>query len=221
MLRGGRERSDGVPVKICGITNWEDAKLAVDAGADALGFNFYAPSPRYIAPVEARRIARRLPRSIEAAGVFVGEAPAGVQAIAESVGLDWVQLHGEETPASVAQLARAKPVVKAFRVRPGFRSAALRRYPEAAAFLLDGFRPRRRGGTGRSFDWRIARRARRYGRIILAGGLTAENVIDAIVRVRPFAIDVCSGVEASPGKKDPARLRELMRQVEIARRQLR
>lgn len=209
-----------VRVKICGITNWADAKLAIDAGADALGFNFYPPSPRCVAPAEAWGIIRRLPPFIEAVGVFVNWSFVAVDAIARAVRLGTVQLHGDESPAAVAEFAGARPVIKAFRVRRGFRPSILARYRSAGAFLLDGFDWGRRGGTGKQFDWRIARRAKRYGRIVLAGGLTPENVARAVRDVVPFAIDVCSGIEAKPGRKDPGRLRELMGEVEIARREL-
>lgn len=208
-------------VKVCGITNWPDARLAADAGADALGFNFFPPSPRYIAPREAAKIVRRLPATVTKVGVFVNETPEAMRAIAAAVGLDAVQLHGEETPERVREMARFAPVIKAFRMRPGFALARLGRYAAARAFLLDGFRAGLRGGTGSSFDWNMARRAARYGRIIVAGGLRPENVAVAIARVRPYAIDVASGVEARPGKKDPARLRELMREVERMRRRRR
>ena len=209
-----------VRVKICGITNWADAKLAVDAGADALGFNFYPPSPRAVAPAQAWAIIRRLPPLVEAVGVFVNWSVEAVNALAAAVKLHAVQLHGDESPADVAEFAEAHPVIKAFRVRRGFRPAVLAHYRRAAAFLLDGFHPRVRGGTGESFDWSVAQRARRYGRIVLAGGLAPENVARAIGAVEPFAIDVCSGVEAKPGKKDATRLRELMREVEAANREL-
>ena len=213
-----------VKVKICGITNWPDAKLAIAAGADLLGFNFYRPSPRYITPARARRIIRRLPRGVRAVGVFVNESPARIRAVASAAGLNWVQLHGYERAAAVAELARAFPVMKAFRVRPGFRVTALTPYASAlrrGGFLLDGYRPDLRGGTGRTFDWSVAMRARRYGRLFLAGGLTPENIAQAIRNVRPYGVDLCSGVEARPGKKDPARLREFMRRVEEANRGLR
>jgi len=209
-----------VRVKICGITNWADAKLAIDAGAAALGFNFYPPSPRAVSPAQAWGIIRRLPPLVEAVGVFVNWSVPAVNALAAAVRLHTVQLHGDESPAEVAAFAEAYPVIKAFRVRRGFRTAILGRYRCAAAFLLDGFHPRLRGGTGESFDWSIAQQARRYGRIVLAGGLAPENVGRAIREVEPFAIDVCSGVEARPGKKNPERLRELMREVEAANREL-
>jgi phosphoribosylanthranilate isomerase len=203
-----------VRVKICGITSWADARDAIEAGADTLGFNFYRRSPRYIPPARARRILKRLPRGVRAVGVFVNEPPARVVRLARELGLDLAQLHGEESPEDVAALARAVPVIKAFRVRPGFRPARLKAYRGATAFLLDGFDPRRRGGTGRTFEWTLARRAKRYGRIYLAGGLRPENVAEAVRAARPYAIDLCSGVEARPGKKDPRRLRELMRAVQ-------
>ena len=205
-----------VRVKICGITNWADARLAIEAGADALGFNFYPRSPRCLAPAEAWAIIRRLPPFVEAVGVFVNWPADAVSALARAVRLSCVQLHGEEPPKVVKKLGRYYGVIKAFRVGPGFRPAQLARYDNAMAYLLDGFSPRLRGGTGKQFDWGIARRAGRYGQVILAGGLGPENVARAIAEARPFAIDVCSGVEAKPGKKDPARLRELMREVEAA-----
>lgn len=210
-----------VKVKICGITNWRDAKLAIDAGADLLGFNFYPPSPRFISPSEARSIIRRVPSRVQAVGVFVNESASDVADWAALMGLDSVQLHGEEPPELAAALSRLFPVLKAFRVRPGFRLSALARYRAAArhgGFLLDSFSSRARGGTGRTFDWTLARRARRYGRVFLAGGLTPENVAHAIRAARPFALDVCSGVEASPGKKDPRRVRALMDAVHAAER---
>ena len=209
-----------VRVKICGITNWADARLAVDAGAGALGFNFYPPSARCVTPAQAWGIIRRLPPFVEAVGVFVNWSFDAVEAMARAVRLGAVQLHGDESPAAVAEFAGTRPVIKAFRVHRRFRPEILARYGRAAAFLLDGFSEGLRGGTGRQFDWGIARHARRYGRIILAGGLGPENVARALLEVRPFAIDVCSGIEAKPGKKDPARLRELMREVEVANRKL-
>jgi phosphoribosylanthranilate isomerase len=205
-------------VKICGITNWQDAKLAASAGADMLGFNFYGPSPRFIPVSEAKRIIRRLPRTVRAVGVFVNESPTIVLDFVNLVPLDAVQLHGNESPTTVAALTNFVAVIKALRVRKGFRVRSLARYSAATAFLLDGFAPQACGGTGQTFDWEIAKRAKRYGEVILAGGLTPENVAQAIQEVRPWAIDVCSGVEAKPGKKDPARLRALMDEVEGANR---
>ena len=207
-----------VKVKICGITNWADAKRAVDAGADFLGFNFYAKSPRYIAPAKARRIVRRLPKSVSAVGVFVNENEEKMVDTARAVGLTALQLHGDESPAEVARLRRILPVIKAIRAGKSFRPAQLAKFRRASAILLDGFDRRLRGGTGRTVDWRLARRANRYGRVFLAGGLTPENISEAIRAASPFAVDVCSGVEAKPGKKDPKRVREFMSAVGAMRR---
>lgn len=202
-----------VKVKICGITNWADAKRACDEGADFLGFNFYPLSPRYIAPARARQIVRRLPKRVAAVGVFVNETEEKVLGIARKVGLDFLQLHGEESPAVVRQLQRFSPVIKAIRVQGSIRVAQLMPFRHAAAILLDSFDRRRRGGTGRVFRWRIAKRAKEYGRIFLAGGLTPDNIAEAIRAAQPYAVDVCSGVEARPGKKDAAQLAALMRAV--------
>jgi phosphoribosylanthranilate isomerase len=200
-----------VKVKICGITNWTDARHAVEGGADLVGFNFYKGSPRYISPAKARRIARRLPKRISVVGIFVNETEEKTLEIARAVGLDYLQLSGEESPEMVARLARSIPVIKGVRVKKPFRAAQLAPFTRASALLLDGFHGRLRGGTGKTFDWAIARRARRYGRIFLAGGLTPENVAKAIRRAKPYAVDVCSGVESKPGTKDPKRLRDFLR----------
>ena len=199
-----------VKVKICGITNWVDARRAVAEGADLLGFNFYAGSPRYVEPAKARRIVSRLPKRISVVGVFVNETEQTMLEIARTVGLDALQLHGDETPAMVARLKRSFPVIKAIRVKQSLAVGQLQTYRASTALLLDGFDTHQRGGTGRTFDWEIARRAKKYGRVFLAGGLTPENVGEAIRAARPYAVDVCSGVEARPGKKDPARLKRLM-----------
>ncbi len=207
-----------VRVKICGITNWADAKLAIDAGADALGFNFYAKSPRRIAVSHAREIVRHLPQRISAVGIFVDASAADVLKIARAVKLGVLQLHGDESPRTVAQLARERPVIKAFRAGPSFRVKELEKYRDVAAFLLDGFDRKLRGGTGKRFDWRIAKQAKRFAPVILAGGLTKENAIKAMRTAKPFAIDVCSGVEASPGKKDAKKVRAFMATVNGERR---
>jgi phosphoribosylanthranilate isomerase len=208
-----------VKVKICGITNWMDARRAVADGADILGFNFCARSPRYVRPAKAKGIVRRLPRNISAVGVFVNESEPKMLEIARAVGLDAIQLHGDEPPGVVSRLKRSRPVIhviKAIRVRKSSVARELGRFEGANALLLDGFDRRARGGTGKTFDWSIARRAKQYGRIFLAGGLTPENVGEAIRAARPYAVDVCSGVEARPGKKDAARLKDLMRAVKSA-----
>lgn len=200
-----------VKVKICGITNWTDARRAIEGGADFLGFNFYKASPRYISPARARRIVERLPKRISSVGIFVNENEAKMLEIARTVGLDYLQLPGEEPPETVARLARHVPVIKAVQVKKPFRAAQLTAFKRASALLLDGYHRRLRGGTGKTFDWKIARRAKRHGRIFLAGGLTPENVGAAIRAAKPYAVDVCSGVELKPGKKDPKRLRDFLR----------
>src|SRR5579863_6974306 len=203
-------------VKICGITTWEDARLSIDLGASALGFNFYPPSPRATTPADAWSIIRRLPPFVEAVGVFVNWPPLVVDALARSLRLGSVQLHGTESPGEVGELARKRRVIKAVQVKRGFRVAIVARYRAADAILLDGFAHGLHGGTGRTLDWKLARAAGRYGRIILAGGLAPENVAEAIRVARPYAVDVASGVESRPGRKDPARLCALFAAVESA-----
>ena len=209
--------STNVKVKICGITNWKDARCACDAGVDFLGFNFYRRSPRYIEPLSARGIVRRLPTGVASVGVFVNEPEKQMVHIAQTVGLKYIQLHGDETPAAVSRLRRALPavrIIKAIRVRKRFHVKQLSRFRSASAILLDGFDAGRPGGTGKTFDWSVAVQGKpRPLRIFLAGGLTPENVAEAIRVVRPYAIDVCSGVESAPGKKDRAKIKALMRPV--------
>jgi phosphoribosylanthranilate isomerase len=195
-----------VRIKICGITNLEDALLAASLGAHALGFIFYPPSPRSVAPEAAREIISQLPPLVLTVGVFVDEEAAKVREMAAAVGLDWLQLHGQESPEYCRSLGRR--VIKAFRIQDEASLAHLAAYRGAAqAFLLDAYRPGRMGGTGETFDWRVAREAQKYGPIILAGGLTPENVNQAIKMAAPQAVDVSSGAETAPGKKDPAKLR--------------
>jgi phosphoribosylanthranilate isomerase len=207
-----------VKVKICGITNLKDARQALESGASFIGFNFYKRSPRYITPSAALRILRRLPKNVKSVGVFVNESEDKVLTIAHQVGLDYLQLHGEESPGAVARLKRTLPVIKAIRVRDSFSTGQLLPYKHASAFLLDGFDHRRHGGSGKTFRWDIARRAKRGGRIFLAGGLTPLNVGAAIRSAKPYAVDVCSGVEAKPGKKDPVLLKDFMRAVREAQK---
>jgi phosphoribosylanthranilate isomerase len=217
-LQRGEILMPKVKVKICGITNWTDARRAVEAGAQFLGFNFYPPSPRYIQPAAARRIVRRLPKRISVVGVFVNETEETMLATARKVGLDYLQLHGEESPEIVGRLKRKVPVIKAIRVRDSFRPAQIAAFGRASALLLDGFDKRHYGGTGKSFKWKLARGANRGARIFLAGGLTPDNVAAAIHTTNPYAVDVCSGVEERPGRKDPARIVALMWAVKSAGR---
>jgi phosphoribosylanthranilate isomerase len=202
-----------VRVKICGITNAADALAAIDAGANLLGFNFYERSPRFITEAEAKKIRPQLPAKIKAVGIFVNASPADVTAFRKSLKLDAAQLHGDETPEAVAEIANILPVIKAFRVEPDFRLKTLDEYPGAFAFLFDAAHTGQYGGTGHSTDWDIARRAATGRRIILAGGLKVENVAAAVRIVRPYAVDVASGIESKPGKKDHGLLREFIQEV--------
>jgi phosphoribosylanthranilate isomerase len=202
-----------VRVKICGITNWADAKLAVDEGADALGFNFYPPSPRSVSPADAWEVVRRLPPFVASIGVFVDWKPAVVSLLARALRLSGVQLHGQEPVVDVKALADSTFVIKAIQAKPGVKPESLKKYVAANAILLDGFRAGLHGGTGQTLDWNFARRARRYANIILAGGLTPENVAKAVAVAQPYAVDVASGVEKRPGKKDPAKVRAFIQAV--------
>jgi len=194
-------------VKICGITNLDDALYAAESGADALGFVFYPNSPRYIEPEAAQAIIQRLPPCVTTVGVFVNEPAEQVNEIIRLTGIQIVQLHGDESPEDCATIER--PVIKAFQVSEWFDVQHLSAY-SVHAYLLDAYHPRQRGGTGHIFDWAIAREAKEYGRIILAGGLTPENVRQAIEVVRPYAVDVSSGVEWSPGVKDREKVKRFL-----------
>jgi phosphoribosylanthranilate isomerase len=191
-------------VKICGITNLEDALLSAKFGADALGFNFYAKSPRYIEPEKASEIIEQLPEKILKVGVFVNESLEKIIDIARTAKLDALQLHGEETPEFVREL-RAKTnleIIKAFRVSPEFKPEDVLLY-DTDAILLDAYNPKEHGGTGETFDWEIARKVQEiFPKMYLAGGLSGENVVRAIVNIKPFAIDACSKIEFNKGKKE-------------------
>jgi phosphoribosylanthranilate isomerase len=199
-------------IKICGITNLEDALLAAELGADALGFIFYPKSPRKVAPETARSIIAQLPPFVTAVGVFVDEDAAVVRDLAARVGLDLIQVHGQESPEYCRNLGRR--VIKAFRIKDASSLKQLEPYRGAVqAFLLDTYKKGQVGGTGEVFDWHLAREAKKYGRIILAGGLTAANVAQAIATAQPDAVDAASGTEAAPGKKDPAKLKAFFKAV--------
>ena len=203
-------------VKICGITNWGDAKVCVDAGASALGFNFYAPSARSVSPAAAWEIIRRLPPFVEAVGVFVNWQPEAVSSLARALRLHAVQLHGHESASDVKTLAAQMSVIKAVQVKSGFRAESLKKFSAASAILLDGFREGLHGGTGATVDWKLAAEAASHANIILAGGLTPENVAEAISAARPYAVDVASGVESKPGKKDAQLVRAFISTVASA-----
>ena len=195
-------------VKICGITSLDDALAAVAAGADALGFNFYKPSPRYIEPRAAGAIVAQLPDSVLTVGVFVNEdSPHEVLNIAGEAGIKALQLHGDESPEYCRQLATGMQVIKTFAVSDDFDTNLVTTY-DVDAIMLDTKHNRLRGGTGRVFDWSIATQiSPRVTRLYLAGGLAPENVAEAIETVRPYGVDACSGLEERPGLKNHERMR--------------
>ena len=194
-------------VKICGITRLEDAEAAVAAGASAIGFVFWPNSPRFVDPHRARRIARALPPFVTPVGVFVNQPVDYVRGVASLVRLGAVQLHGDELPEYAAGLST--PVIRAVSAMDGSSAA----WPPPALLLLDAHDPVKRGGTGKTIDWTAAAGVAAQRQILLAGGLTPENVAEAVAIVRPFGIDVSSGVERAPGIKDHQRLRALFEAV--------
>jgi phosphoribosylanthranilate isomerase len=198
-------------IKICGITNHDDALAAVAAGADALGFNFYKPSPRYITPHAAREIIEQLPNSVLAVGVFVNEPLESLTSIAEESGIAALQLHGDESPEYCRELARNRYVIKTLAVAGENDLNSIETY-EVEAIMLDTRDSRLRGGTGRVFDWSIVKQVSQ--KLFLAGGLSPENVAEAIETVQPYAVDACSALEDTPGKKNHERMRRF---VTIAR----
>jgi phosphoribosylanthranilate isomerase len=198
-------------VKICGITNIDDALAAVAAGAGALGFNFYKPSPRYITPQSAREIIEQLPASVLTVGVFVNEEAA--TEIATEAGVTALQLHGDESPGYCRELAADCYVIKALAVSDDFNIDVIKSY-EVEAIMLDTRDNKLRGGTGRTFDWSIARQVSQIvPKLFLAGGLSPENVEEAVATVRPYAIDACSALEDRPGKKNQQRMRAFIETV--------
>jgi len=199
-----------VRVKICGITTPEDARVAVEAGADALGFVFYDKSPRCVSPLLAAKIIASLPPFVQAVGLFVNEETEKINWTADFCGLDIVQLHGDEEPEECGEVNRR--VVKAFRVQNIHSIEPLKKYA-VAGYLLDAWCPDCYGGTGKTFNWEMAAAARQYGPIILAGGLSPENVAEAVRTVQPYAVDVSSGVESVPGKKDPEKVKEFIKRA--------
>jgi len=198
-----------IRVKICGITRPVDGIMAAHAGADALGLVFYPPSPRGISIEQAVKIVYALPPFITTVGLFVSPEPAEVWKVLEAVPLNCIQFHGDEAPAFCDQFKR--PYIKALRMQPGMDVAArIEEYPGAAAVLLDTFVEGVAGGTGQKFDWgRVPRVAAKP--VILAGGLTPENVAQAVAQVRPYAVDVSGGVELQKGIKDPERVKQFIK----------
>jgi phosphoribosylanthranilate isomerase len=202
-------------IKICGITNVEDAAVAVRAGADALGFVMYRNSPRWVEPAVARSIIAGLPPFVSAVGVFVNEEAERVRALMDECGMALAQLHGDESALYCQKLGR--PVLKALRLKDRGTVLALAEFQGRAnvrGVLIDAFSDHAYGGTGQTVDWGLAQEAVRSARVILAGGLNPANVAEAIRMVRPYGVDVSSGVEKSPGKKDPDKVRAF---IEAAR----
>ncbi|HEX5398967.1 MAG TPA: phosphoribosylanthranilate isomerase [Verrucomicrobiae bacterium] len=201
-------------VKICGITNLTDALAAAEAGADALGLNFYEKSPRHVSLKTAAEISRKLPPFVMRVGLFVNAPEELVMRAIGECGLTLLQFHGDEPPEFCMQFGLMS--MKAFRIR---NAQSLKQIPEfqTDAYLLDAWSPGARGGTGETFNWDLAIEAQKFGKpIFLAGGLTPENVADAVRKVRPFGVDVSSGVESSPGKKDSAKVRAFIQAVRAA-----
>src|SRR5258707_18282 len=209
-------------IKICGITSLDDARAAIEAGADMLGFNFYRPSPRFIEPSEARKIIESLPAKTDAqptetVGVFVNESsPGSLMRIVEESGVSAVQLHGDESVEfcqTLKQLLNGKSLIKVLRVIGRFTPTETEAY-DADAIMLDSFHNEMRGGTGHVFDWSIARSVRELvPRLFLAGGLSPANVARAIAQVNPYAVDACSSLESSPGQKDPELVKAFVQAV--------
>lgn len=199
-----------VRIKICGITSKDDALMAVAAGADALGFVFFEKSSRCVTLQKAAAIIRDLPPFIQCVGLFVDEEAEQVNWTADFCGLDVVQLHGDEDPEYCVEMNRR--VVKAFRVKDLTSLAGIKRY-QVAGYLLDAWSPLAHGGTGQTFDWDMTGSVVKTGKLILAGGLTPENVAEAVRTVAPYGVDVSSGVESEPGRKDPDKVREFIRRA--------
>jgi phosphoribosylanthranilate isomerase len=201
-----------IRVKICGITCLEDAMLAVEAGADALGFMFYPPSPRSVRPDAVRRIVELLPPFVARVGVFVNADEEQIRLTIREAGIDTIQLHGKE-PVELCRNLAPLPVMKAFRMEGPGSLNALTPYT-GCAWLLDSYVAGVFGGTGQTFNWDLACEAvRRGGKVVLAGGLTPDNVARAVAAVSPYGVDVSSGVETSPGKKDPDKVRAFVREA--------
>ncbi len=199
-----------VKIKICGITNIDDALAATEAGADALGFNFYKKSPRYVEPSKAMEIISQLPPFVLPVGLFVNEREEKIRELVTETGIQAIQLHGDESPEFCQCLGSR--VIKAFQVKDKESLKHMAHY-RVSAFLLDSYNNKLRGGTGVTFDWHLAVVAKTFGRIILAGGLTPENVGEAVGLVQPYAVDTTSGVEKSPGIKDHPKIRKFIQEA--------
>ena len=201
-----------VKVKVCGTVRLKDALLAVECGADAIGFIFYKKSPRCVTAKVAKDICAKLPPFVHRVGVFVNEKADIINRTVDRCGLDVVQLHGDESPAFCKRIKCR--VIKAVRVKDAASLKEMSRY-EVDGFLLDTYKENQWGGTGKVFDWELATRAKKYGPVILAGGLNPRNVKTAIKKVQPYGVDVSSGVEQSPGKKDPKKVKAFLKAARV------
>ena len=204
-----------VKVKVCGMTNLKDALVAVEEGADAVGFIFYKKSPRSVTMKLVREIILELPPFVDTVGVFVDETAEQINKIADNCNLDLIQLHGNESPTFCKRMRRR--VIKAFRVKDMQSVKKLSSY-QVSGFLLDTFSESLQGGTGKVFDWNLALPAKKMGPVIMAGGLTPNNVQQAIRQVRPYGVDVCSGVESQPGIKDHKKIRAFLKNAKAGRK---
>jgi phosphoribosylanthranilate isomerase len=204
-----------VKIKICGITNIDDAMAAVDLGADALGFNFYKKSPRYIDPQKAAEIITQLPPFVVPVAIFVNEREDRILETLKTACIHGIQLHGDETPEFCQRFGNH--VIKAFQVKDKESLKHMSHY-RVSAYLLDSYREGMRGGTGETFDWHLAVVAKTFGRIILAGGLNPDNVAEAVKLVQPYGVDVAGGVEREKGIKDHAKLKKFITEVRKASR---
>jgi phosphoribosylanthranilate isomerase len=204
-----------VKVKVCGMTSLQDARVAVEEGADAVGFIFYKKSPRSVTMKLVREIVLELPPFVDTVGVFVDETAEQVNKIADYCNLDLIQLHGDESPAFCKRMRRR--VIKAFRVKDMQSVKKLSSF-QVSGFLLDTFSENLHGGTGKVFDWNLALPAKKFGPVIMAGGLTPNNVQQAIRQVRPYGVDVCSGVESEPGVKDHKKVRAFLKNAKAGRK---
>jgi phosphoribosylanthranilate isomerase len=205
-----------IEIKICGVTNIKDARACAELGANMIGFNFYPQSPRYIEPEIARRIIEAIPPGVRAVGVFVDASLEEIREVADTAGLRCVQLHGHASPDMCRGLAHEFRVIRTFSMDFQFRPGEVSLFGDCDV-LVDAHHPNLRGGTGLTCDWPAARAARSFARfLILSGGLTEQNVAEAIATVSPHAVDVCSGVESTPGVKDHRALENFIRAVRMA-----
>jgi len=204
-----------VKVKVCGMTSLKDALVAVEVGADAVGFIFYKKSPRSVTMKTVREIVLELPPFVDTVGVFVDETAEQINKIADYCNLDIIQLHGDESPTFCKKIRRK--VIKAFRIKDMQSVKKLSSF-QVSGFLLDTFSENLHGGTGKVFDWNLALPAKKFGPVIMAGGLTPNNVQQAVRQIRPYGVDVCSGVESEPGIKDHKKVRAFLKNANAGRK---